>query len=328
MRFLLKSEEKMRKALIISMYVTLMAVGVLCADEPLAVTHTEFQAVDETGEQTFVASDVVILEGIVLNNPADMLDPTPDDTNTTLYDMAGQWQIYVQGQGDDHAGTAVWMGQLYDNLPWVMPGRGYTNQEWIAELTRLNAAQFAPGDRIRVTGHFLSYKGKNNINEQHSNDPAQDFTIELIEKGLSVPKPEVVTLDDLKDDQDGFIFDPARLAGGEYYQSRLIKIEDVNVVDANNWAPDGEMNLTDGVRTLPLKLGRGTGIYAGSFNLTELFDVIGILDHESTNLTGGYRLYVMNYDGNGQVLAAPEHRLADLIDLTDPNDIVDPNEAG
>jgi hypothetical protein len=39
--------------------------------------------------------------------------------------------------------------------------------------------------------------------------------------------------------------------------------------------------------------------------------VIGILDQESTDLRSGYRLYVMNYDGNGMVLASYEHRLAD-----------------
>ena len=60
-----------------------------------------------------------------------------------------------------------------------------------------------------------------------------------------------------------------------------------------------------------MKLGRGSGIYAGSNNLTEPFDVIGIMDQESTDLKSGYRLYVMDYDGNGSVLACREHRVAD-----------------
>jgi hypothetical protein len=34
------------------------------------------------------------------------------------------------------------------------------------------------------------------------------------------------------------------------------------------------------------------------------------MDQESTDLTAGYRLYVMNYDGNGSVLASREHRRA------------------
>jgi hypothetical protein len=90
-------------------------------------------------------------------------------------------------------------------------------------------------------------------------------------------------------------------------------------VDANDWGPQGELVITDGTKTLGVKLGRGNGIYAGSNNLTEPFDVIGIMDQESPYLIDGYRLYVMNYDGNGFVLASPEHRMADKKDDTDQN---------
>ena len=296
-----------------ALVVLVLAAGaVWAAPTAVNVTHRELQAVDGTGEQTYTAADRVTLEGILLHHPADMLDPTPDDTITELFNLGGQWQIFFQGEGDDHAGTAVWLGQLYDNLPWVVPGGGYTNEEFIAELSRINAAQFSPGDRIRVTGYFLSYSGKLNINEQHNKNPDHDFTIELVEEGVGLPRPEVVALEELKDEQDRFIFDPGRLWGPEYYQGRLIKIEDVNMVDPNDWGPDGEVVVTDGRKTLPVKLGRGNGIYAGSYNLTEPFDVIGILDQESLDLRGGYRLYVMDYDGNGHVLASYAHRMADL----------------
>ncbi len=307
----------MKLRFLISMAMVVMVSGLAAAG---VTTHTEFQAVDGGGEQTFTSPTKVTLEGILLNNPADMLDPTPDDSVTEMFNMAGQWQIFFQGEGDDHAGTAVWMGQLYNNLPWVAPDGGYLNDEWIAEMTRLNAAQFSVGDRIRVTGWFLSYKGKHNINERHGIDAESDFTVELVEAGVGLPKPELVTLDELKDDSDRCIFDPARQQGGEYYQGRLIKIADVNVVDPDGWGPHGELTITDGLRTLPVKLGRGTGIYAGSYNLTEPFDIIGILDQDSPSLTDGYRLYVTNYDGNGHVLAAPEHRLADRVEATDPNE--------
>ncbi|MBM4024723.1 MAG: hypothetical protein FJ280_04860 [Planctomycetes bacterium] len=275
------------------------------------VTHRQFQAVNAGGEQTYKTTQKVILEGIVLHNPADMLNPTPDETIVQMYNLGGQWQLFFQGEGDDHAGTAVFLAQLYDNLPWVMPGGGYSNQAFLAELARLNAAQFSVGDRIRVTGWFLSYKGKMNINEQHNNHPDRDFTIELLERGVGLPRPEVVSLDELKDGQDRFVFDPARLVGGEYHQGRLIKIEAVKVVGTPDWRPEGTLTVTDGTRTLPVKLGRGNGIHPGSFNLSQPFDAIGILDQDSTDLRSGYRLYVMNYDGNGRVLAAYEHRLAD-----------------
>jgi hypothetical protein len=275
------------------------------------VTHSEFQAVNASGEQTYNATEKVILEGILLHNPADMLDPTADDTITEPFNLSGQWQIFFQGEGDDHAGTAVWMGQLYNNLPWVAPNGGYTNGEFISELSRLNAAKFSPGDRVRVTGYYLSYNGKLNVNEQHNKNPDHDFTIELVQRGVGLPRPEVITLDDLKGGDNNFIFDPTRQTGGEHYQARLVKIEDVYFADANGWRPYGELVITDGAKTLPVKLGRGNGIYAGSNNLTEPFDIIGIMDQESASLTGGYRLYVMNYDGNGSVLASREHRRAD-----------------
>jgi hypothetical protein len=300
-----------------SFIVFTMVLSSLCVSNAEAaptvakVTHTELQAVDSGGEQLYNATDMVVLEGILLHNPADMLDPTPNDTITETFNISGQWQIFFQGEGDDHAGTAVWLGQLYNNLPWIAPDGGYTNEEFVSELTRLNAARFSPGDRIRVTGYYLSYNGKLNINEQHNKNPDHDFTIELVERGVGLPRPDVVALEDLKDGDDEFIFDASRQSGCEYYQARLIKIEDVYFADANDWGPDAELLITDGTRTFPVKLGRGNGIYAGSNNLSEPFDIIGIMDQESPDLIGGYRLYVMSYDGNGSVLAAREHRRAD-----------------
>ena len=303
----------MKSLLVLTMALSFLSIDIVKAAPAIAnITHSEFQAVDTGGEQIYNATEMVVLDGILLHNPADMLDPTPDDTITETFDISGQWQIFFQGEGEDHAGTAVWLGQLYNNLPWVAPDGGYTNEEFIAELSRLNAARFSPGDRIRVTGYFLSYNGKLNINEQHNKNPDHDFTIELVERGVGLPRPEVVTLEDLKDGDDEFIFDPDRQTGCEYYQSRLIKIEDVYFADANDWGSNGELVITDGTKTLPVKLGRGNGIYAGSNNLEETFDIIGIMDQESPDLTNGYRLYVMNYDGNGSVLAACEHRRADM----------------
>ena len=310
---LLILEDKIVKRFTILAVLTALThfAGTSYAQTSAAATHSEFQAVDSQGEHVYAASDKVTLEGILLHNPADMLDPTPDDTITQTFNLSGQWQMFFQGEGDDHAGTAVWLGQLYNNLPWVASDGGYTNEEFVAELTRLNSAGFSPGDRIRVTGYFLSYKGKLNVNEQHNKSPDHDFTIELLERGAGLPRPELVTLDELKDGNDEFIFDPTRQTGCEYHQSRLVKIEDVYLADSSGWAPDAELTITDGAKTFPVKLGRGNGIYAGSNNLIEPFDIIGIMDQESTDLAGGYRLYVMNYDGNGLVLASRQHRRAD-----------------
>ncbi len=322
----------MKSLVVFSMILScLLFNGIIQAEEPTiaTITHSRFQAVNASGEQTYNATQKVILEGILLHNPTDMLDPTPDDSITQTYNLGAQWQFFFQGEGDDHAGTAVFMAQLYDNLPWIMTG-GYSNEEFISELNRLNAAKFSPGDRIRVTGYYLSYNGKNNINEQHNKNAEHNFSIELLQKGVGLPRPEVVKFDDLKDASDNFIFDQSRLFGCEYYQGRLIKIKDVNFADPilaqQNWKPNGEFLVTDGIKTFPVKLGRGNGIYAGSNNLSEHFDVIGILDQESSYMTTGYRLYVMNYDGNGSVLASTEHRRADKPGDLNLNGTVDDND--
>jgi len=290
----------------------LWAAG-LWADEPAFLTHTQFQAVDATGKQSYTHNDRVVLEGIVLNNSADLLNPTPDETVTTRGALGGQWQIFIQGEGGDHAGTAVFMAQLYNNVNLLWGS--YSNAEFIAELTRLNTAQFCPGDRVRIMGYYLPYKGKNNINEWHYTEPVYNLTVELLAKGVGLPRPEVVSLGQLKGDQDQFLFDPLRLSGCEYYQGRLVKIQGVRFLDPNMWGPSTELLITDGRLRFPVLLGRGTGIYAGSYNLTEPFDVIGIMDQEDKQHPDapreGYRLWVPNYDGNGQVLASLEHRLAD-----------------
>jgi len=274
-----------------------------------ADTHQEVQAVAEDGYGThpdLQTNNKVTVEGIILNRPGFMLDATPNEN--APFGPGASWQIYIQGEGDDHAGTAVWMGQCYDNIPG---GDGtYTNQEWLDEIYRLNhdpstGYEFAPGDRVKVTGLLKFYTGKTNINERHSADPSNDLTIELVEAGAGLPQPEVITLGDVKDGNDNFIFDSSRLTGCEYYQGRLVKLNNVSFVDSNSWGPDAEMEITDGQKTFPVKLGIGWGIRPGSNNLTEPFDVIGIFDQESSAYmvcNDGYRIWVMNYDGNGRVL--------------------------
>jgi len=300
---------------------------VSAADPCTPVTHWDLQAVDEDGIGTYNTAGKVIIEGIVLNKPGNMVGPTADYQEEPV-DMGGQWQIYIQGEDDDHAATAVYIGQNYELLPWIYPPDGsYQDPNWIAEMNRLNAAKIGPGDRVRVTGYYLFYKGKTNVNERHESDDANNFTIELLERGVGLPRPEVITLDDVKDGSDNFIFDSDRLTGCEYYQGRLVRINDVNFVDASDWGPDAELQITDGTKTFPVKLGLGTGIYAGSNNLTEPFDIIAIFDQEAPgwppNCTAGYRLWVMDYDGNGSVLGGREHRRASKPGDINMNGIVD-----
>ena len=80
----------MRNFIVLTAVLTLVFGTIVKADPTVAeVTHSEFQAVDATGEHTYNATDKVILEGVLLHNPADMLDPTPDDTITDTFNISG-----------------------------------------------------------------------------------------------------------------------------------------------------------------------------------------------------------------------------------------------
>ncbi|MBN1844829.1 MAG: hypothetical protein JW810_04035 [Sedimentisphaerales bacterium] len=295
----------------------LLAVSSLLAQSsPPLVTHQVLQAVDDFGYSTFSGPEVIRLEGIILNSPEEILDPEP---NASPF-MGGQWQLYLQGQGDDHGGTAVWMGQKYGNLPFVPPDGSYSDEAWLAELCRINhdpntGYLFHPGDRVQVTGRYLYYNGKININEQHDIASANDFVITLLEPAAGLPAPEVLTLAELKDGDDQFIFTAPGGAGCEPRQGRRLRINNVSLLDPAAWGPGQTIHIGDRTgRTFPVLLGIGQGIQSGNCNLEATFDVIGILDQEdnSAPYTGGYRLWVPNYDGNGLALTARGHRRGNL----------------
>jgi hypothetical protein len=305
----------MKQKCLLSLLGALLALG---GDLPGAtmVSHREFQAVDEQGNSSFILGGIqeVQLEGILLNSPEQWVDPAPDPAVAPFY-MGGEWEIFIQGEGDDHAGTACWLGQNYGNLPWVEDS--YTNEQWLAEIAWLNRDPntgyvLRPGDRVRVTGRFLFYAGKLNINEQHSIAPANDFWIELVKPGVGLPLPEAVTLSDLMDETDVPIFDPDRLTGPEYYQARRVRLEDVNIVDPENWGTNRDITVADTTgRSFPVHLCRGAGF--ALYPCPEgPIDVIGIMDQKSTDATRGYRLLVLDYDGNGLVLGSHSTRRGNL----------------
>jgi hypothetical protein len=272
------------------------------ADEPTVaeVTHWELQAVNENGVGIYDATDKVIIMGIVLNNPEEMLDPTPGAGF-----MGGQWQIFVQGEGSDHAGTAVWLGQYYSR---ISSSDDYTDQELLSELCRINRDPntgyiISAGDRVKITGWYMFHNGKLNINEKHQTDPFFNFQVELIEPAVGLPAPEVIKLSQLKDG-NGFIFDSNRLTGCEYYQGRLVRVNDVNII-SSNWQPNGKLVISDNNgHVFDVNLGYGEGFSKYPMP-AGIIDVIGILNQESSSDTickDGYHICVANYDGNGLVL--------------------------
>jgi hypothetical protein len=296
----------MRRGLMFAAWVVLCAAGAAWAVDPTVgvVTHEQLQAVDATGVGTYFATDKVTVTGIILNNPEDILNATPGPL--TGY-MGGEWQIYIQGDTNDHAGTAVYMAQYGAKAG----GSGnYTDSQWLAELARINfdpntGYHFTAGDRVRVTGWYKFYKGKLNINEMHNVEPVFDFHIELIKPAVGVPQPETIALGMVKDAGDQYIFDPNRKVGCEYYQGRRVRVDDVNVVDPSAWIPNGTITVRDHAgRTFPVKLGISKG-FTDNPCPTGQIDVIGIFDQESSTYVpcrDGYRIWVPGYDGNGKVL--------------------------
>ena len=271
-----------------------------------ADTNWNVQSIDEFGDGNhpdIYSLNKVTVEGIILNDSLYMLDATPNED--APFGPGAIWQIYIQGEGSDHGGTAVWMGQCYNNLPG---GSGtYTDGEWLSELYRLShdpasGYAFAPGDRVRVTGLLKPHNGKTNITERHDTDPDNDIEIELLEVAVGLPVPKVISLYMVKDANDGFIFDYTRVGGCELYQGRLVRVNDVNIV-SGIWGPDKALVIRDGEGlTFDIQLGLGQG-FTRYVMPTGPIDVIGIFDQESlSDYKAGYRILVPNYDGNGKVL--------------------------
>ena len=283
--------------------------SIVFAYDPVLVSHRDFQAVHADGTSSFDDSGPfqVVLQGILLNNPEDWLDPAPNSRVAPWF-MGGQWEIFVQGEGLDHAGTACWIGQNYANGPGDF---SYTNEQWLAEVYRLNhdpgtGYVFHQGDRVRITGTYLFYAGKLNINENHETDPVFDFKIELIKPGVGLARPDEIHISDLKNPDNSEIFDPERKIGCEYYQCCRVRIEDVNIIDPQKWGIGNTVTIKDSRGlTFPVRLGRGAGISQYPCPSGQI-DVIGIIDQKSPGYppdpTKGYRLLVFNYNGNKLVL--------------------------
>ena len=129
------------------------------------VRMSDFEAVDSTGLGTYAADGYPIrMIGVLLNNPADMLDSTPD-FNTIPFNLGGQWQVFVQTtEANDFGGVALYMGQNYGNIPPALtfnpaptpdPTQSFTNAQWQAEVQRVDVDQttghvFQAGDLVEI----------------------------------------------------------------------------------------------------------------------------------------------------------------------------------
>ncbi len=280
-----------------------------------AETHARFQAVTETGTSSWTGDHPVTLVGVLLTDPEEMLDATPNflpwNDGANQFRLGAEWQVAVQATlADDHGGTFLYMGQNYGNMPWHRSEEfSYTDEAWSAEITRLNhdpatGRAFRQGDLVSITAHQSAfYGGKRNVNETHDIDPEADFTVTLIIPDYGLPTPVALSLASLvrPDDNDPAtredIFDPTRQSGGERWQSTRVRLTGLTLVNSEGWTPEAGWGqrlsvATDGEgRIFPLRHPR----YTLGPAPTGRFDAIGVLNQESgsgTDGTFGYELFV------------------------------------
>lgn len=287
---------------------TLLVVGLLTGaargdidwDSVPIINHSTLQGVSPSGDSTFSSGSFPIrLRGVVLNNPADMLDSTPDfipySGPQNFFQLGGEWQIFIQSvDPGDIGGTALWMAQNVGNVPWHQDSDySYQDAEWIAEINRLSLdGTLAAGDLIEVRARTgLPFGGKFNVNENHSNDPENDFEIILLEKEYGLPDPANISIADVKDEFDQDLFDYTRQVGGERYQAQLVQLDNLQLL-SGVWAPDEMVTVTDeSGLTLSMRLGLDSA-FSSMLAPTGLFSATGIFNEESS----GYQLWVTDAD--------------------------------
>jgi hypothetical protein len=309
-------------------------------DSVPVIQHKDYQAVTSTGGSAYNATSFPIrLRGVVLNNNEDWLNPTSDYCTVSGHPWTwtgGEAEFHIQAVNldgtiwdpdanatfNDFGGTSSWLGQNYGNtthysadnyaamsLPW-----NYTEPQWYDELDRLqfsrpgtplSAAQMVrAGDLVEVRASIgLAYKGKMNVNEKHSNSPANDFEVVILDKDYGLPIAAQLALSELKNSADQAIFDATRQTGGERYQSSLVTLENVRLADTTGWGTNSDLTLTDATgRTLGIHLGLNDN-FTTSPAPTGFFNVTGILDQADYSGMVGYRLLAMNA---GSFVAVPE----------------------
>ena len=286
----------------------------LAAGRARAETIQNLEAVDTNGFTTWAGSYPLAVIGVLLNDPGEMLDATPNfipwNGGTSAFQLGGQWQVFVQAVlPGDRGGVECWMGQNYGNLPWE-PHNGsdsYTNTAWMAETNRVShdpatGYAFRKGDLVTVTANgSLFYGGMQNINEEHSTDPANDFSFSLVCSNYGLPAPEAISLSsvistNLSPTGHYDIFDPTRATGGEHWQGMRVRINGLTLVTTDGWNTNSDWSTryctaTDGEgRQFPLV----HPLYDLGPAPTNRFDATGIFLQESgsgTDGTFGYELF-------------------------------------
>ena len=285
------------------------------------VSAYEVMTPDGKGTYPDTGTFPIKMQGILLNNPADMLNSTAN-FNSIPFNLGGQWQVFVQSTvAGDRGGVAVFAAQNYGNVPPALtidppPGPGqppifipeptqsFSNTEWQSQVARLNVDQatghvFQPGDLVEVraqTGQFFG--GKTNVNSAHSTDASLAFELVLLQPAAGLPDPKPLTLSSIWDNaKNQVLFDPARLTGGELYQGELVNLLNVHLAPGATWENNKLATvLDDSGHSFSLHLGLNSDfISQGKTN--GKFDVVGIFNQETPSggpYTGNYELWAMD----------------------------------
>lgn len=306
----------------------LVAVPQAPAQTYTPTKHSEYQMVNSDGTSAWPTGGSpypVEMIGVVINNPWDMLDYSLSVTQP-------QWQVFIQAVNPydfpglisnpsvfagDFGGTALYMRKNHPMNPSIY----YTDAQWLSEMQRLNYPNYQGtpvteplrrGDLILVQAKApgMFYGGKRNINEMHQVDSAYDYYITILARNVPLTATNI-TLADLKDSNNNFIFDQTRATGCEHYQGSLVHLDGLLLVDPQNWALNGTVNVKQGNLTFPLKLGIDPALAAINASLlaTTPFSLTAILDQEDSGspYTDNYRLWLTSASDLGAAFAmAPE----------------------
>ena len=272
----------------------LLVLGVGAAfGQTSVVTHWELQAVTSTGTSAWAESFPFTIQGVIVNDPEEMLDPAYNP-GATGPSNGGQYQMFIQAAAaGDRGGTALYMAQM------SFLGDNYDESTWSNEIRRVmydaNGRKFRKGDLVEVTARkALFYNGKRNVNEAHRTTFSNDFDVVLVRPNTVLPQAEPVALADLKNPDDSAIFDATRTTGGEHWQGMRMRIDGIRLTTTNGW---GKTNWSDRICTAADDTGRTLTL---RMPLTDLgpvpetstwFSATGILNQEGGN-TNGYELFV------------------------------------
>jgi hypothetical protein len=133
---------KMKK---IGWMAAVMALGAAAASGQTPVTHRDLQSVNSTGTSAWAETFPFTIQGVILNDPEEMLDPAynPDAVGVS---SGGQYQMFIQAvAAGDRGGTALFMSQMS-----FVGGNNYDEAWWVSEMQRVRTTA-AAGSSARAT---------------------------------------------------------------------------------------------------------------------------------------------------------------------------------